>query len=134
LHSVASEEYEIINKPTVSTSLCFSLEPINYEKETIGGEYLIYPSSLIFSKSTENSNVFCTKALELEKYPILTYINKLPQASPGRNDYFGIKIFLPPPNKYQKSLTTNDDFEADVESFLPFYRYRIPFITNIISQ
>ena len=133
LHNVGSGAYEIINKPEVPISVCFGVEPINPEKGNIGGEYIIHPSSLIFSKSTENDNVFCTKSMKLEKYPILTYINKLPKASQERNDYFGIKIFLPPSNMYQKSLTTND-FESNFESFLPFYRYRIPFITTIIKE
>lgn len=133
LHNVGSGAYEIINKPEVPVSLCFGVEPINFKKGNVGGEYIIYPSSLIFSKSTENDNIFCTKPMELEKYPILTYINKLPKASPERNDYFGIKIFLPPSNMYQKSLTISD-FESNYKSFLPFYRYRIPFITTIIKD
>ena len=138
LHNVevgsdGKSQYQKIDPPKEPTSLCFAVEPLDPEKGNIRGQYFIYPDSLIFSKSTEDNNIFCTKLLKLEKYPILAYVNKLPKASENRNDYFGIKIWLAPSNLRNKQLTTSD-FESNFSSFVPFYRYRVPFITNLIKN
>ncbi len=132
LYNVSSEQHEIINKPAEPVSLCFAVEPYDTHNDKIAGEYLVLPSNLIFSKEVEGNNIFCTKLKKLEEFPILTYVNKLPAPTQERTDYFGVKIWLPSSALLNKTFNPTE-FENNLASFIPFYRYRLPFFTTIIK-
>jgi len=123
-----TEAYSPILKPQEPVSLCFAVEPAQEEGPT--GEFLILPKNIIASQF---SNVFCTKKMALNEFPVITFIDKLAKPVSSAPNYFGFKLFLPPEDKYNIVIAAQY-FNDNANSFRPFYRYRLPLITNLFPK